>query len=141
LILSEKTGRWAAALRLALDGGGPQIVETRSLAACEQALAQSPASLVAVEASPLHLEPTIEFIRRMQDRFSQCAVVALMATETVPAAPLLQEAGAIDALTSILEAPRLARLAQRQLALVPPEETTLRDLTARRMPWAAHATT
>jgi hypothetical protein len=140
LILCEKTGRWAAALRISLDAAGPQLVETRSLAACEEALAQSPASLVAVEVTVANLEAVVEFLRQSSQRFGQSVVVALLTVDTAAAASLLREAGAIEALRSVLEAPRLARLAGRQFALAPAEQLSLREFTAQRMPWAAHRT-
>lgn len=140
LIVCEKTSHWAPALRLALGGRLPQVVETRSLAGCERALAESPASLVAVEASSANLEPVVEFVTRIGRQFPQSALVGLVGAEVLAASALLQDAGVIAVSSSVLEAPRLARLAQRQFARWPHPEIDLRELVRQQMPWPAHAT-
>ena len=52
---------------------------------------------------------------------------------------LLREAGAIDVLTTVLDVERLARAAQRQFALAPSIELSIRELGRERMPWPAQA--
>ena len=55
--------------------------------------------------------------------------------------PLLRQAGAVDVICSLLEAPRLARLARRQLTLAPKQAISFDEFVAERMPWRAYATT
>jgi hypothetical protein len=138
-ILCEKSTRWAAALRAALTKSQPQIIETRSLPGCEEALAASPASFIAVEVTIANLETALAFLRRTPSHFPNAATVALLSPETLAAAALLREAGAIDVAASVLASPRLARLAQRHHAQVPAEPLTLSEFVAQRLPWPAHA--
>src|SRR5262245_50740245 len=139
-ILCEKTARWAAAFRAALGKSQPQIIETRSLPSCEEALVVSRASFIAIELSVTNPEATLDFVRHVSSHYPNAALVALLAVETSAAAPLLREAGAIDVAASVLEAPRLARLAQRHHQLAPLEPLAPRQFLAERLPWPSHAT-
>jgi len=154
-ILCEKNPRWAAAFRAVLFVGcvkagaarrnappsqKTQIIETRSLPGCEEALAASPASCVAIEITAANLEPTLEVIRRVAAHYPNALVVALLSPDTLAAAPLLREAGAIDVAASALDAPRLIRLAQRHHRQAPTEPLTARQFVAERLPWPSHAT-
>ena len=49
LIVCERTGRWAVALRRELADAGVRVWETRTLADCWSELAESPASFVVLE--------------------------------------------------------------------------------------------
>lgn len=140
LIVCEKTSHWAAALRAAMGTKQPQVVETRSVPGCEAALAESPASLVAIETTLANIESVLGLMARIADQFPRASVVVLLTAETHGAAPLMPEAGAIDAIVSVLQAPRVARLACRQFALAPKQEANFQEFVAELMPWAAYAT-
>ena len=140
LIVCERRSHWAAVLRASLGGREPQVVETRSLLSCEAALAEAPASIVAVEATPDNLEALVGFLGNVNKRFPQAVFVMLLTPEIESAACLLREAGALEAIASVLEAPRLARFARRHHARVPPRAMTLHEFVADQMPWAAYAT-
>jgi hypothetical protein len=114
------------------------MIELRGLAQCEAAVAETPASLLAAEITVTNLTAVIDLMDRIGRRFSQSRWVALLTPELGPAQLLLREAGAIDVLSTALEAPRLARLARRHLALAPTEAFDLHELINRRMPWPAY---
>jgi hypothetical protein len=137
LIVCEKSGNWASALRDALGKGQPRVVETRSLAACEAELAQSPASLMAIEVIEANLEAILQFLMKIHEGYHRATVVALVASEASAAANLLREAGAVEVITSVLDVPRVARMARRQFALAPKQEVDVQDFVAELMPWAA----
>ena len=139
LIVCEKTNRWAMALRAALGRSPLQVVETRGLTACDAALAEAPASLVAIEITAANLEPAVDFVVQAGRRFPRALFVALVAEETADSERLMQEAGAVDVIGSVLNAPRVARVARRHFALAPPQELDVHELVRQRMPWAAHA--
>jgi hypothetical protein len=141
LIVCEKTGRWAAALRSALGERPPSLVETRSLAGCEAALVDAPHSLVALETTASNLEATLAFVGRSIGRFPRCYFVALLDPEICDAALLIREGGAIATFDSVLDAARIVRLAKRQLARAPRQEAEGRESVWERMPWASFATT
>jgi hypothetical protein len=140
VILCEKTGRWAAALRRALGKGSVPVSETLSLSQCGDALQDAPGSLIAVEVSPLALETVLRLIAhaRRSDPFAR--FVALQGAELDSAEPLLREAGAVEVLHSVREAPALALLARRHLALAPRAEPSLSETIAERLPWKRSAT-
>jgi len=138
-ILCERTNHWAAALRSELAGASPKVVETRSLAACESELALSPESLVALEATLLGAEAILDFIVRIRRAYPRAPIAAFVSSETSAMASLLREAGAVEVIGSVLDTPRLARLACRQFALAPEPELSLRELAFVRMPWPAYA--
>jgi len=140
LIVCERTSHWSAVLRASLGRRQPQVVETRSLPLCEAALVEAPASIVAVEVTQDNLEAVIGFLKKVSERFPRAAFTALLAPEFQPATCLLREAGAIDAIASVLDAPRLTRIAQRHHARAPQREMTLREFVADQMPWAVYAT-
>jgi hypothetical protein len=139
LILCEKANHWAAALRSALAGASPKIVETRSLAACETELALSPESLVGLEATLPGAESILDFILRARRAYPRATVAGFVSSETIAMAPLLRESGAIEVISSVLDAPSLARLARRQFAFASEPELSLRELAFARMPWPAYA--
>ncbi|HZN33853.1 MAG TPA: hypothetical protein VFB80_08535 [Pirellulaceae bacterium] len=138
LIVCEGQGRWAAALRASLGGDASLIAETRSLSQCEQALSAAPASVVAVEAAADNAQAVIAFFLRAA-RFPQARLAALVAAEFADAEPLLREAGALDVLSTVADAPRLAQLALRQKKLQPEEPQSLEEFIGQRLPWPAHA--
>jgi hypothetical protein len=140
IIFCEKSGRWAAALRRALGEGAVPICETRSLEQCEEALRAGPSSLVAVEATAKTLEPLLALIARGGQTDPFARFVALLDADLDRVEPLLREAGAVDVLHSLREAPTLARLAQRHLTLVPQANRTLGEAIAERLPWKRLAT-
>ena len=90
--------------------------------------------------SPANLEAAVAFVSRLSQRFPAGVVVALLGPEMQAAAPLLREAGAADAIISVLEVPRVWRLAEWQLTRAPRSDLTLREIVAERMPWPTHAT-
>jgi len=138
LIVCEKMPRFAPALRAALGDRPIAMVELRGLAQCEAVVAESPASLLAVEMTASNLTAVIDLMDRIGRRVSQSRWVALLTPELGPIEPLLREAGAIDVLSTTLEAPRLARLARRHVAMAPAEDFDLHELIDRRMPWPAY---
>jgi hypothetical protein len=134
LIVCEKTGRWAAALRAA----GATVSSLRSLTPCAAALAADPAAVLAIETTPANVEAVLALLLRVA-RLPQTRLAALLSADFAAAEPLLREAGACDVLTSVTVAPRLVRLARRQQRQSPPPAQSLREMIAARLPWAAHA--
>jgi hypothetical protein len=139
-ILCEKTTRWIAPFRAALGKSLPQLLETRNLPGCEEALGASPASFLAIEVTAVNFEAMLDFNRRISSQYPSAALVALLSLETLAAAPLLREAGAIDVAASVLEAPRLSRLAGRHHDQAPIEPLSPHQFLAERLPWPSHAT-
>jgi hypothetical protein len=140
LIIFEKTSHWAAVLRADLAGRPPRLVEARSWPGCQAAVGQSPASLVAIEVLAANVEAAVERVVWLNREYSNCRVAALLAPEfgepdLIVAELLVREAGAIEVIRSVLEVPRLTRLARRHAAHAPPTSQTIEEFVADRMPW------
>jgi hypothetical protein len=136
LIVCEKTGHWAAALREEL----PLFTEVRSLSAATELLTASPLSLVAVEVTEANLREARDFVWLTSERFPQAAVAALLTAEVSGAEELFREAGARDVIASVVHMPRIARLARRMSARSPAVELSLSELIEQTLPWPAWAT-
>ncbi len=146
LIFCEKSSHFASVVRAELASESPRVVETRSLAGCQAELAAAPQSLVAIEATPTNLPAVVAFLAQLGTQYPQAAAVALLACDDVTAHPLhqagdlLAEAGAVAVFRSVLEAPRLAKMARNMAALTEPEELPVSEFVAQRLPWPTHAT-
>jgi hypothetical protein len=133
LIVVEKTSRWAAALGREL-GRRADVASVRSFSQCRSALAEAPASLAVIEVTHDNLERAIEFMVRAAD-FPQARLAALIPAEMGAAELLLREAGATVVLTTLAQAPALARLFVRHQRLAPPVQRSFEQLVAERLPW------
>ena len=118
----------------------PSIVEARSLVAVRALVGESPASLVAVEVTEENVAPVRMLVREICDRYPRAAVVAMHDTGAVAAEGLFREAGAVDCVTSVLQLPRVARLAVRLAASMPDGEASMEELVVQMLPWPALAT-
>jgi hypothetical protein len=137
LIVCEKSGRWAAAVKAALPEVRP--CEVRSLTQCQRELDASPHSIAAVETTAENLEFIVGWLGQSSSRHPDVRFVALLSPGLAAAEALLREAGAVEVLASVSEAPILARMAARQSRLVPSQAGSFRELVAERLPFAAHA--
>lgn len=135
VILCEKSGRWAAALRRALGKQLVPMAETRSIAQCGAALRSAPASLVALEVTSANLDAALGLIVHARREDSAARIVVLLDAGAESAESLLREAGGMDVLLTPRDASRLAGLAVRHLALAPRQELGLRQQIAERLPW------
>jgi hypothetical protein len=148
LIVCERTSRWAAALRRALVQRPGAVASVRGLAQCREALALAPASLVAIEVTADNVGAVVDFVAGA-GHSPQTRVAALIpaglanapleTAELETAELLLREAGAVDVLTTLAQAPRLARLYGRHERLAPAEGRNFQQLVSERLPWPALA--
>ena len=135
LIVCERTGRWAVALRRELAEPGVRVWETRTLADCRDELIANPASFAAIE-----LGANVAGLLRllaMQQRQLPAARLAVVANRSQAGYEwLMREAGAVHFLCSPREVAVLARLACRHLAEVPPPQQSLAERIWASLPWA-----
>lgn len=135
LIVCERTGRWAVALRRELSGAGVRVWETRTLADCWKELIASPASFVVVELGG----DVAGLLRRMasQSREFPLARLAVAADRSLSDYEwLMREAGAVHFVCSPRQVGPLAQLACRHLAHVPPPQQSLTERIWASLPWA-----
>jgi hypothetical protein len=134
LIVCERTGRWAMALRRELAEAGVRVWETRTLADCFRELAESPASFAVLELGG-DFDGLLRRLARRSREFplAQLAVVAdrsLAGYEW-----LMREAGAVYFLCSPRHVGPLAQLACRHLAQVPSPQQSLTERIWASLPW------
>lgn len=133
-IVSERTGRWAIALRREAGPEGPPLVETRSLADAWSLLERFPASFLVAELTTAWADPLLhrmEQLRRDYPR-SRIAVVADRAFSDWEW--LVREAGAAWFAASPREVGPIVALARRHLRLAPASDDFLEELWDR-LPW------
>jgi hypothetical protein len=134
LIVCERTGRWAVALRRELAEAGVRVWETRTLADCFQELAESPASFAVLELGGDFDELLCRLARRPREfPLARLAVVADRSLADYEW--LMREAGAVYFLCSPRKVGPLAQLACRHLAQVPPPQQSLTERIWTSLPW------
>jgi len=155
LILCERTGRWAAALRRELEreeGTGtscaeqpaavsgktrvspspPRIEETRSLAHAFRALAEAPASFLIVELSRANADSLLDRMAELGRWFPLARLAVLSDRRLSGYGWLMREAGAVWHTCSPR---RLAPLAALHLATAPSPRRGLREQIWAGLPW------
>jgi len=138
LVVCERTGTWAAAMRRALGLlSGP--CETRSWAACLREVRARSAALVALEISPENAEAACGRIADFTQRFPRVRVVLLADRKLRPVEWLLREAGAVDVLFSLCDVPRLQPVLRRFGEQMPSSRPGFREQVWSRLPWPRHA--
>ena len=121
LIVLERDGHWAAALRreLELAGDRAEVVETRSWDEVRQALERFPAAFVAAELTDTGAADFLAAIAHLARWHPQAAVVVLAERRLAAYRDLLSEAGALHFITSprrLAEADDILRFRQAQIS-------------------------
>ena len=136
LIVCERTGRWAAALRRELVDSGVRVWETRTLDDCWSELALSPASFVVLELGA-DVAGLLGRMTRRAGRFPAARLAVVADRSRADHQWLIREAGAVAFLCSPRKVGLLARLACRHLAQAPPLQQSLTERIWAGLPWAA----
>ena len=119
LIVCERTGHWAVALRRELAEAGVRVWETRTLADCWSELAKSPASFLVLELGD-NLAGLLGRMARQPREYPAARLAVVADRSLADYESLMREAGAVHFLSSPRQTGPLARLAGRHLAQVPP---------------------
>ena len=135
LVVCERTGRWAIALRRELADTGIRVWETRSPEDCGSVLGESPASFVVFELSEKNVEETLNFTRNWQAEFPLFRFAIVADRDLAPYKWLMQEAGAVEFICSVRKTGALARTACRHLAQVPSLPQSLTERIWANLPW------
>ena len=135
LILCERTGRWAAALRIELAAAELRVWEAGPLEEPRRLLAQWPASFLVAE---LTEKSGAHLIRQLGqiDRFWPQTRVAVVADRKLAGWEwLMREAGAVHFVTSPRELSPLVDLACRHLAAAPAPPQSFTERIWAGLPW------
>ena len=135
LIVCERSGRWAVALRRELTDAGVRVWETRTADDCFGELGQSPASFVVWELRS-DVAGLLGCLARRRREFPEVRVAVVADRRLADYEWLVREAGAVHFLCSPRRVAPLARLACRHLAQVPPLPQELTERIWASLPWA-----
>jgi hypothetical protein len=137
LLVVEKTGCWAAALRRAAGSRELPLVEVRSLEQAERELLEHPSSIAAVEISAASLVRVATRVAAWRMRFAGAAHLLLADEELVPLDSMLRETGAVHVLFSPRDLHASVRLIRRHLDRAPRPALSLEESVLSRLPWQA----
>jgi hypothetical protein len=135
LIVCERRGRWAVALRRELTAAGVRVWETRTLADCRDELVRSPASFVLLQ---LGDDPAglLRFMARQPREFPAARLAVAAERPQADWQCLVREAGAVHFICSTRQVGLLARLVCRHLAQAPQPQQSLTERIWTSLPWA-----
>ncbi len=139
LILSERSGRWAAAMRVELAAAGVRLWEAGPRPNLAEWMAESPAGFLVLELTPKNGARLLDVLVELHGcwRGARAAVVAdrsLAHWEW-----LLREAGAVHFLTSPRKLGPLVDLACRHLAAAPAPRQPFTERIWSGLPWSRPA--
>lgn len=134
LIVCERTGRWAVALRRELAASGVRVWETRTLDDCFAELAASPASFVVLELGG-DVAELLNCLVRLSREFPAARQAVVADRPLAGYEWLMREAGAVHFVCSPRRVGPLAQLACRRLAQVPPLQQSFTERIWANLPW------
>jgi hypothetical protein len=135
LIVCERSSLWSVALRNELVETGIRVWECRGLPEAWEALAQTPAAFMIVEAAPENLAALSQRMAWFSRDFPQARFAVVAPRKLVHFEWLLREAGAVHFLTSPRNLAPLAGLVVRHLANSPQPQQTLVERIWASLPW------
>ncbi|NLF69976.1 MAG: hypothetical protein GX575_13095 [Candidatus Anammoximicrobium sp.] len=138
IVVCEKTGKWAAAIRRVLRPACG-VCETRSWPACLRELQIRTTALAAVEVLPESAESVCRRLAEFHGRFRPWHVILLADRSLQGVEWLLREAGAAHVLFAPRDIVRLRPVWERFLAQIPPSHATFREHVRSQLPWARQA--
>lgn len=135
LIVCEKRGLWAAALRWHQGPYRIAIQETRSLIDARSELQKTPGGIVALEATAANVEGVLRLLLESRLAWPQSRILVLLTYEVCSCNELFWEAGAAYVVVSPRRLDLVMRFVQKCLAMQQPPEMTTRELVWSRLPW------
>ncbi|NUQ63702.1 MAG: hypothetical protein HUU20_14590 [Pirellulales bacterium] len=137
LIVCERTGGWAVALRRETPLKPLRVYETRSLVDCWQMLARFPSSFVVAELERGNVDSLLDRLCGLERQYPRARVAVVAEPSLADYEWLLREAGAVHFLTSRRGAGRLALVARRHLAQAPEPRRSIADRIWAGLPWGS----
>jgi len=134
LIICERTGTWAAALRRAL-ADRVKLRETRSLEACESELSTAPQSILALELNATNVERVLDLLARLAWQAPQARAIVLADRRWRAYEWLLREAGAVHVVTSRRDLGSVADLVAAHVARLPVRPASVTQRIWDALPW------
>jgi len=136
LIVCERSGSWAVALRRALAEADPDLQETRSVPDAWDLLARSPASFVVAELNSATIDLLLARMAWLERDFPLARVAIVAARSWQRYQWLMRAAGAIDFVVSPRALAPLAQAIARHLRHSPQPRLSLAERIWEELPWA-----
>ena len=135
LIICEKRGLWAAALRWHQKPHRTAMLETRSLMDARSELQKTPDSVVALEATAANVEGVLRLLLESRLAWPRSRIIVLLTNEVAGFDELFWESGAALVVVSPRRLDLVMRFVQKCLAMQEPPEMTMRERVWTRLPW------
>lgn len=135
LIFCERSGAWAVAMRREL---GSQVItqrETRSLAECQEALAEFPESLAVVELTRVNLVPALDWLAALPTAFPRARAIAVSERGMEQYEFIAREFGCLAHAASPRALAPVAALIGRYFEQLPRPAMSWREQVRARLPW------
>jgi hypothetical protein len=135
LVVCERTGNWAAALRRELGDTGIRVWETRLPEDCGAMLSAAPSSFAVLELNEDKIRGLLDSITSWREQFPlfRFAVVANRNLDSYQW--LMREAGAADFISSLRKVDTLSQTACKHLAQMPAMPQILTERIWSNLPW------
>jgi hypothetical protein len=135
LVVLERTGRWAVALRRELPVEGVVVQETRSVPECWDVLARHPASFVVAELTRSSAEALVDRMAWLERDFPLARVAVVADRSLAGWECWMREAGAVHFTVSSRELRPVARMAVRHLDAAPKPQLSVTERIRASLPW------
>lgn len=135
VIVCERTGRWAVALRRELGDAAVRLHETRSLADSWDMLHRFPASFVVVELTRGNADALLARLAMLERHHPRARVAIVAERELLHYQELLREAGAAWFVVSPRQLTPLVQAVGRHLEQVPSPQLSLAEQVWAELPW------
>jgi hypothetical protein len=135
VVVCERMGRWAVALRRELGEAGTAIRQTRNLSDAWETLGRYPASFLVVEVDPAALGPFLGGMLVLPRDFPLARVAAVGEPVLRAYQWLLREAGVIDVVVSRRRLAPLSEAIHRHLSQIPLPQRTWTEEVWAGLPW------
>jgi hypothetical protein len=135
LIVCERFGQWAVALRRELGRGEPLLHETRSLPECWEFLAGRPASFVVAELTRANARALLDRMIGMASEFPWARAAVVAPRTLADCEWLIRAAGAVHFVVSPRWVGPLAGVALHHLESAPKPQRSLSQQVWESLPW------
>lgn len=139
LVVCERTGRWASALRRDWHDAAPRIHETRHRDDARSELHEARASLVIVEATVAQQVDTLRWLYGIVDEFPRASLCVVGDAGLSRTEWFWRDAGARWVHWSWRDLTPIIHVARRHLAQYPAADRTWREQLFDRLPWTSQA--
>ncbi|NLX94825.1 MAG: hypothetical protein GXY83_01480 [Rhodopirellula sp.] len=135
LIVCERKGTWAVALRRHPALGELRVYETRTLADAWQMLASHPSSFLVVEMTHANIDGLLELLKRVKRQYPRVRTAVVTEPPLADYQWLLREAGAVHFVFSRRATGPLALIAHRHLTQAPEPRRSITERIWAGLPW------